>query len=331
MSTLKDVAKRAGVTVTTVSRVINNRGYISDKTRKKVYDVMREIGYQPNEVARSLSKQYTNMIGVIVPHIMHPYFAKLISGIEAAAAAENCKIIICNSRQDENYERRSIEMFRGNQVCGIILCSGSVSMNEMMNPDIPIVTVECGKDQGDCRIQCDNYQGGILAAEHLVKCGCKEIIHFSGTEKEEMPADRRCLGFREVCEKYHIIHHEIETSEKSYYNMEYTEYITKILQKYPETDGIFASSDLIAAQAIQACSELGKKVPDDICIVGFDDVNLASLVTPALSTVRQPVWEMARMAVEAVINKRKGRVVPAQIVLPVTMIERNSTKIKDEN
>lgn len=91
MSTLKDVAERAGVTVTTVSRVINNRGYISEKTRQKVYDVMKEIGYQPNEVARSLSKQHTSTIGVIVPHIVHPYFAKLLSNIESAAAAENYK------------------------------------------------------------------------------------------------------------------------------------------------------------------------------------------------------------------------------------------------
>lgn len=101
-STLKDVAERAGVTVTTVSRVINNRGYISEKTRQKVYDVMKEIGYQPNEVARSLSKQHTSTIGVIVPHIVHPYFAKLLSNIESAAAAENYKMIVCNSKEERS-------------------------------------------------------------------------------------------------------------------------------------------------------------------------------------------------------------------------------------
>lgn len=199
MSTLKDVAERAGVTVTTVSRVINNRGYISEKTRQKVYDVMKEIGYQPNEVARSLSKQHTSTIGVIVPHIVHPYFAKLLSNIESAAAAENYKMIVCNSKEERSNERKYVEMFKSNQVAGIILCSGTVSANEFLNLNIPIVTIECDDALGDCNIQCDNYMGGVLATEHLAKCGCKEIVHFSGVERQVMPADRRCVGFREVC------------------------------------------------------------------------------------------------------------------------------------
>lgn len=201
MSTLKDVAERAGVTVTTVSRVINNRGYISEKTRQKVHDVMKEIGYQPNEVARSLSKQYTNTIGVIVPHIVHPYFSKLLSNIESVMAEKNYKMIVCNSKEERSNERKYVEMFKSNQVAGIILCSGTVSINEFLNLNIPVVTIECADALGHCNIQCDNYMGGVLATEHLIKSGCKEIVHFSGVEKHVMPADRRCSGFREICEK----------------------------------------------------------------------------------------------------------------------------------
>ena len=325
MSTLKDVAERAGVTVTTVSRVINNRGYISEKTRQKVYDVMKEIGYQPNEVARSLSKQHTSTIGVIVPHIVHPYFAKLLSNIESAAAAENYKMIVCNSKEERSNERKYVEMFKSNQVAGIILCSGTVSANEFLNLNIPIVTIECDDALGDCNIQCDNYMGGVLATEHLAKCGCKEIVHFSGVERQVMPADRRCVGFREVCGKYGIRHHEIETSEASYSVMEYLENIKQTLQTYPEIDGIFASSDLIAAQLLQVCHNLNIDVPSQMKIVGFDDVNIASLTTPPITTIHQPIKEMAKMAVELLVRSGNGELVPNRTTLPVSLVVRETT------
>lgn len=325
MITLKDVADKAGVTVTTVSRVINNRGYISEKTRKKVFDTMKEIGYQPNEVARSLSKKYNNTIGVIVPHIVHPYFTKLIHYIEKACANKNYKLLLCNSEDEQSKERKYVEMFKGNQVAGIILCSGRVSVKEFLNLDIPVITIECAEDSGDCNIQCDNYMGGVLAAELLVKNHCKEIIHFSGIQKMSMPADKRCIGFREVCQRYDIVHHEIETTEFSYNLMEYTETIKETLCKYPNADGIFASSDVIAAQTIQACNLIGKKIPQDIKLIGFDDVNIATLVTPMLSTIHQPVKEMAQLAIESIIKKRHGDIIPAKIILPVTIIERNTT------
>lgn len=325
MITLKDVASKAGVTVTTVSRVINNRGYISDKTRKKVFDTMKEIGYQPNEVARSLSKKYTNTIGVIVPHIIHPYFSKLINYIEEASTDRNYKIILCNSKQEKSNERKYVEMFKGNQVAGIILCSGSVNTKEFLNLDIPIITIECTETFGDCNIQCDNYMGGILAAKLLIRNNCKEIIHFSGVEKFAMPADKRCMGFKEICQQNNIIHHEIETSQFSYNCMDYTDIIKSTLCKYPYADGVFASSDLIAAQTIQACNMIGKNIPDDIKLIGFDDVNISTLVTPRLSTIRQPVKEMAELAVESIIKKRNGNVIPAKVILPVSLIERDTT------
>jgi LacI family sucrose operon transcriptional repressor len=325
MSTLKDVAQKAGVTVTTVSRVINNRGYISEKTRKKVFDVMEEIGYQPNEVARSLSKQHTNTIGVIVPHIVHPYFAKLLSNIESVATTKGYKMLVCNSKDERSNERKHVEMFKSNQVVGIIICSGRVSVHEFLDLHIPVVTIECADDSGDCNIQCDNYMGGVLATEHLIQCGCREIVHFSGVEKQVMPANVRGNGFKDVCQKNKIKYHVVETSEASYNVMEYMENIRDTLAKYPMADGIFASSDVIAAQSIQACSALGKRVPQEVKIVGFDDVNIATLVNPMLTTIRQPIKEMAQLAVETIIKNRDGHVMPSKVVLPVTLIERGST------
>ena len=129
MATIKDVAAETGLTVSTVSRVLNNRGYISDKTRKKVYDAMNKLNYTPNEVARSLSKKTNNTIGVIVPHIRHPYFSELISNLEMAAYEKNYKIFIFNSREKQEKENEYLEMCYSNLVAGVIMCSGSVHLN----------------------------------------------------------------------------------------------------------------------------------------------------------------------------------------------------------
>ena len=143
MATIVDVARLAGVTPTTVSRVINNRGYISEKTKKRVHEAMDELGYQPNEIARSLTKQKSNTIGVIVPHISHPYFAKLISNLENEAAKK---------------EKQYLDMCKSNRVAGIIICSGNFESNKINTGGIPVVLLEKNFEEGKLGIQCDNYQ-----------------------------------------------------------------------------------------------------------------------------------------------------------------------------
>ena len=198
MATIVDVAKLAGVTPTTVSRVINNRGYISEKTKSKVHEAMDQLSYQPNEIARSLTKQRSNTIGVIVPHISYPYFSKLISNLENEAAKKDYKIILCNSKDTATKEKKYLDMCKSNRVDGIILCSGNVEYNMINTGNIPIVLLEKNFEKGKLGIQCDNYQGGCLATEHLIKCGCKRIVHFSGVIDEEMPADNREKAFIDI-------------------------------------------------------------------------------------------------------------------------------------
>ena len=171
MATIVDVARLAGVTPTTVSRVINNRGYISEKTKKRVHEVMDELGYQPNEIARSLTKQKSNTIGVIVPHISHPYFAKLISNLENEAAKKDYKIILCNSKEKAEKEKQYLDMCKSNRVAGIIICSGNFESNKINTGGIPVVLLEKNFEEGKLGIQCDNYQGGKLATEHLIESG----------------------------------------------------------------------------------------------------------------------------------------------------------------
>lgn len=325
MATLKDVARESGLTVGTVSRVLNNRGYISEETRRKVYAVMRELNYQPNEMARSLSKQKSNTIGVIVPHIVHPYFSKLISNLEQAAYELKYKILLFNSKGKEEKEEEYIEMCKSNRVAAVILCSGSFHTEQFRNLDFPLITIERFLDEGIAGIECDNYRGGILAAEHLIERGCRHLLHIGGISGLPMPADKRKQGFEKVCQKYGAQYNEVEPSQAYYDDMHYYPIICQALDQYPETDGIFASSDLIAAQAIQVCAMKGIDVPGSMKIIGFDDVNVAALTTPGITTIRQPVKEMAEAAVAMAVKAAAGNAVPATSMFPVTLVERGST------
>lgn len=325
MATLKDVAAKSGVTVTTVSRVLNNRGYISEETREKVYAAMKELNYQPNEIARSLSKQKTNSIGIIVPHIEHPYFARLIGYLEREAAKKNYKIMLCNSHAKFEKEIDYLEMFQSHRVAGIILCSRSVDIGKFISLNIPVVSIERPVDVGTTSVECDNYQGGILAAEHLVARGCTHLVHFSGIENESMPADARCKGFVKVCEDKNVWHKEIECKAGNYLNMEYHSLIESVLLENPEIDGIFASSDLIAAQAIQVARKMNIQIPNDLKIVGFDDVSIASLTSPTITTIHQPIKEMAQEAIDCLIKCADANAVPSQIQLPVSLVKRETT------
>lgn len=340
MATLKDVARETGLTVTTVSRVLNNRGYISEETREKVYEAMKKLNYRPNEVARSLSKKSTNTIGVIVPHIRHPYFSELISNLENEASKRGYKMILCNSQEKENKEREYLEMCTSNRVAGIVLCSAGVAVEEFQGSNIPLITIERYMENGTASVECDNKQGGKLAAEHLIACGCKNLLHISGVYETAMPADDRALGFIEVCEKAGVSHREVATNTYQYNNLEYHDFLEEVLKENyhvdnmvendencgkKQIDGIFASSDLIAAQVLQVCSKLEIRVPQDIKLVGFDDVNISSLTTPRITTIHQPIKEIAELTLELLINAQDGKTVAKRSLLPVSLVKREST------
>ena len=325
MVTLKEVAKEAGLTVGTVLRVLNNRGYISEDARKKVYSAMKKLNYYPNEVARSLQGKNTNTIGLIVPHIRHPYFAEMISNIENQAYKRGYHILLCNSQSIEEKEREYIDICTGNRVAGIILCSGTVSVELFDGIHVPVITMERFLDNGTAAVECDNRQGGALAAQKLISCGCRHLIHVGNINDLSMPADQRTEGFREVCEKQGIAFAEVFTEETQYNSMNYGAMIERALLEHPETDGLFANSDVIAAHALQICRKLGIQIPAQMKIIGFDDVNVAALTTPQLTTVHQPVREMAEIAVSLLCDAVSGKVVPRRTVLPVYLVERETT------
>ena len=325
MATIKDISKETGLSVGTVSRIFNNRGYISSEAKEKVRIAMKKLNYQPNAVARSLSKSTTNIIALIVPHLNHPFFSQLTEAIEDAVVKRGYNLMVFRSRGDEAIEREMIQKCHENRVCGLILCSGRFSTLNLSNNDFAVVAIERMPDKANFSIQSNNYEGGKIATSLLIQKGCKHLLHLAGIRGRKMPADDREKGFNDECDKNNIDHVSSSYSDAVYEKLNYIKYIEQTLDKYPLTDGIFASSDMIAAQVLQVCGKRGIKVPEEMKIVGFDDTVIASCTTPPLTTIHQPITEMAVMAVSALISIKEGSSTKGTLTMDVRLIERGTT------
>lgn len=325
MATIHDVAVRAGVSVTTVSRVLNNRGYISEATRRKVYACMDELGYHPNEIARSLLKKQSNLIGLILPSVSHPFFGELATHLEYYAYQHGFKLLLCNSLLDPKKEREYIDMMKRNRVDGIIMGSHTLEVEEYKHLNRPIVTMDRQIDVNIPFVASDNYRGGELATKLLVAKGCKKIAHICGNLELDLLANQRSYAFKDVVSKNGIDHVIIQTDMNVFDQSQYERIIYELLRQHPDIDGVFASSDIIAAFVIQICRRLGKAVPQDVRIVGYDDVNAASWIFPSISTVRQPIEAMSRLAMEIIQKQMDETEFDYRNILPVELIEREST------
>ncbi len=326
MATLKDVAREAGLSVGTVSRVLNNRGYISEETRISVKEAMARLNYQPNAMARSLSKQSSTTIGVIVPNISHPYFAKVVSCLESIAHEKNFQILMFCSHGETSREEEYVRVCCSNRVAGLILCSGAVKTGKLRNLGFPVVTFERFLNEADAGVECDNYEGGVLAAEELIKSGCRNLMCVVGAGEVSMPADERKEGFLDVCKRTPGIEvREFVCAVEHQEDLNYVPELNAFLDAMPETDGIFAGSDVIGMQALSELARRGRRVPQDIKIVGYDDVNLAQMTTPQMTTIHQPVNEMARACINIILKAAKGEEYPVRTMFHVSLEKRGTT------
>ena len=324
MVTQEDVARKCGISVATVSRVMNKRGYISKETREKVYRAMKELNYAPNEVARSLSRNNTGTVGVILPHLEHPYFAKLLASLEYELIRNDYKLMLFCTNRNVGEERFCIEKCRASRMDGIILCAGNVQTGELQELNVPLITLERALDTAVSCIECDNEEGGALAGERLAKCGCKEVLYVGMIRDTAMPADLRYLGFERTCRKYGIRCEQIQNEKTHYDNMDYYALLDRMFEQHPKLDGVFASSDVVASQVLQVARRRGIIVPDQLKVVGFDDTIVASVTAPMLTTIHQPVKEMAHAAVEQLLLALDGKDVCRRIVFPVHLVERET-------
>lgn len=326
MATIKDVAKLADVSVTTVSRVLNKRGYISEEMHDKVYKAMAELNYQPNEIARSLTKRKTNIIGLLVPVINQPFFAEVINQFVCQAAQLGYKTMVCCSQNDVEIAAEYVSMLKANQVDGIVLCLRTRKIEALLDDGMPVVAFERLKVGSLPSVGCDNRQGGALAARELLDCGCRRPAIVGTRAHDTLPGVERCAGFMEVMEREGIPVRAVEFVEQEFLTGSYHRIAKELFDTCPDVDGLFCTNDLIAAYVIQQATLLGKRVPEDLKVIGFNDTLPAGCVTPALTSVRQPVPEMVERALNILMRQIRGEMVDMSTILPVRLNRRGSTR-----
>lgn len=315
---IEDVAEIAGVSPTTVSRVLNDRGYISQKTKDKVYAAMKEINYVPNDLARSLYNKKSNLIGIIVPSTDHPFFGELVMHLENICNQKGYKVLLCNSLHDSQKEQQYWDMLQRNQVDGVIvvtynrglfdqaqnLCA--VAVDHYLSDYIPVVS-------------SDNFKGGKLATETLLAAGCRKVIHINGDEAIETPANKRQYAYEEAMKEAGLDHETYHVPDIAF--LEHNINVIKALFKdHPDVDGIFASDDILAIHTLQYARSLGYKIPEDLKIIGYDGTKLIRSIYPELTTIVQPVEEIAGQVLKILFEEiEQGKSGVKELAVPVSL------------
>ena len=318
MANIKDVAKEAGVSVTTVSRVMNNRGYISEKTRKKVYDAIDKINYHPNELAKNLQQQKTNLIGLILPDISVNFYAEEAKYIEEELYNRGYKLMLCNAYNSSKRENEYINMLQRNKVDGIIIGSHTLEIEDYLKINLPIIALD--------RYLGENIpvKGGRLAAKHLIDCGCKNVVQFAGYNKVKLPANKRHLEFTKTMIENNINFKTIEMGLNSFTNEENLDYIDYMFENYKNIDGVFAT-DNIATLVVKEAMKRGKKIPDDLKVVGYDGTKNSELFNPILTTIKQPIKEICIDAVDKLIKLIDGEWIEEKEINHTTTLIKGET------
>ena len=326
MATIRDVAAEAGLSVGTVSRILNNRGYISPKAREKVECAMRKLKYQPNEIARSLSQSNSSMVGIIIPTLLNPYFPTLLKYLDDELEASGMQPLVFVSDGDDEKEIRFLDKCKKNRVSGIILCSGNFKAVRLVDYGVPVVSIERQGLDGAISVVCDNYNGGILAAEHLIEKGCRHPVMIAGDQDEAMPADGRVCGFEARIGSGGLAARVYHATKEMFHSQDYRGLVRTVFDENPDMDGLFCSSDIIAGTAVQEAGDRAISIPSSLKVIGFDDTWYSSSITPMLTTIRQPVKEMAMIAISSLEAAWKAGSFPSSTIkLGVSLIARAST------
>lgn len=317
---LEDVAKEAGVSKTTASRVLNHRGYLSLATIDKVHQAMRKLNYRPNTIARQLYKQQTKLVGLIFPTIDNPFFGQLSDCLERLLYQQGYKVLIGNSGNDPAKEENYLHQLLERQVDGLIVGAHNQGLPEYHHPNLPIVSIDRNVNE-DIPVVCsDNYRGGILATQRLIDDGCKCIIHTNGPLNLATPTQNRRIAYIKTLKQHKMVPH-IYCTDFNSTNKEKAKTFRQIFRDYPEVDGIFASNDTDACLIISVAAEFNKQVPADLKVIGYDGANTTRLLAPQLTTIQQPIDQIAKIATELLQAKIAGKEDAQSVTLPVTIHE----------
>jgi DNA-binding LacI/PurR family transcriptional regulator len=329
-TTLKDIARECKVDVATVSRALNEVYGVHKETRKKVLAAAVRLNYRPNRIAKGLATGRSHTLAMVISDIRNPFFAELARGAEDAAYQAGYDLVLCNSDLSPSKQMRYIHSLLEKRVEGILMNTvaglSPAEQEELSCSGVPIVLLNRppASIRGFSTVLADNYEGGYLAGSYLIQCGHRVIGHLTGRREHGNLAER-AKGFQKAVEGAKataLIMRGHHSSEGAY------ELMMKLLSQRKDITAVFAANDAMAFGAIRAVFTAGLRVPDDISIIGFDNVDLAGIIRPPLTTVHQPKYEMGCAAVEILLRQsaRPDSSMPEHRLLEVKLVVRESTR-----
>jgi len=328
MATIREVAKAASVSSTTVSHVINGTRYVSEAVRTRVLGAINALGYQHNVLARSLRRGETHTIGLILPDSANPFFAKVGRSIEAAAFDLAYSVVLCNSEGNLAREQHYTEVLTKKQVDGIIFVAAgdrTKSLSVLLGRRAPFVVID--RDLPDVRadaVLADNRQGGHLATRHLLALGHRRIACISGPSNVT-PSAERVTGYRQALTEADLPIQENLILRGDFHLESGWAAASELLRRPIPPTAIFACNDLMAIGAIRAAAELARRIPEDLAVVGFDDIELSAYSVPPLTTILQPTADMGRRAVQLLMDRIGDPGLPhRREIFPTTLTVRAS-------
>ena len=325
MINIREVAKLAGVSPATVSRVINGTAKVSAEKRARVLEAISATDFVPNEVARSLYRKSAKLIGLIIPSVTNPYFTQVASIIERIASDHGYRVFLCVAGDDVEKEQAAIQTLVSMNADGIIIASTNEASAPYLDMcQIPVVAIDSmfATSKVEAYVCCDYYQGGRMAMEHLIDCGCQNIVCIKGPQRI-FSAKARYEGYRDVCRERGMRERTVCCDYDFHAGLSMTE---ELLRLFPDVDGIIACNDVVALSTYKILHRKSISVPEQIQLIGFDDIAWSSLFTPALTTISQPIEQMATRAMELIIDHKTTEKKGVEIVYPVQLTVRETTR-----
>ncbi|MEP1487636.1 MAG: LacI family DNA-binding transcriptional regulator [Algibacter sp.] len=331
--TIHDIARDLEIDSSTVSRALNDSPRVSQKTKKRIIDKANELGYQRNSLASNLRTNTTNTIGVIVPRISRNFFSNVISGIEETAYQAGYNVVICQSLESFEREKKIMDTLLSNRVDGILLSTSMETttfdhLKPYLNHGGPIVFYDRPCDFENCSsISINDYKGSFEATEHLILNGCKNIVYFSGPQVVSLYQNRK-KGYMDALKKYGIAYRESYCIESILSEKDGIASAKKIL-KLKEVDGLYSANDTAAISAMRYLKNQGINIPEDIAVVGFNNDPISAVIEPSLTTINQPDFEMGRIASSVLIDQIKAKNATKKNqskILDIELIVRHSSK-----
>lgn len=329
MITIKDIAKRTGVSYTTVSRALNGKSGVNSSTRDQVLTEAKRMGYQPNGIARGLVKKYTNSIGLIIPDITNPFFPAIARGVEDEASKHGYTVFLCNTNWNEKREMAYLDTLQEKRVDGIIIKPAEDNQQNLEHFNIPMVSLNTKTYKGtESYVDVDNEKGGFLATKHLIESGYRRIAFIGGkVNSYSYSNEKRIEGYQRALKTFgisvdeSIISHGEFTTESGY------EQMNQLFKRSKKPDAVFAGNDLIALGVMNSVQEFGLNIPMDFGVVGFDNIYFAKFPQIQLTTIAQPVYDIGRIAFELLLSniKNKEKSIENKVVLEPELIIRKTT------